>query len=269
MKKIFIAGIVFMTVPFATFAHTSATTAVSTTDTTFVKPGLLPGDLLYFLDRWAEALNMAITINSEKKARKHLEYALERVAEVDEVLKNPQARLENIEKAKVNFEERVAKVAGLIKEEKNKGADVANIARELDDKLDAGKERIRVALMEHEYASSVAEAGIRAKLTNLSVDDPQFNGLTHALESITKEKSDTTKELDDLDDDLGDEQALFEEVMGKELSEIKRKEQNENRIRENAIRDMETPEIDMDGMDIDGDDMDDPEDIIKLKEVRE
>ncbi|PJC22570.1 MAG: hypothetical protein CO060_00205, partial [Candidatus Yonathbacteria bacterium CG_4_9_14_0_2_um_filter_43_16] len=64
-------------------------------------------------------------------------------------------------------------------------------------------------------------------------------------------------------------QALFEEVMGKELSEIKRKEQNENRIRENAIRDMETPEIDMDGMDIDGDDMDDPEDIIKLKEVRE
>jgi len=57
--------------------------------------------------------------------------------------------------------------------------------------------------------------------------------------------------------------------MGKELSEIKRKEQSENRIRENAISDIETSEIDMDGMDIDGDDMDDPEDIIKLKEVRE
>ena len=269
MSKFIIAGIVFMTVPFATFAQTTATTAVSTIDTTVVKSGLLPGDFFYFLDRWTEALNMAFTINSEKKARKHLEYAKERVAEMSDVLKNPNAKLEHIEKAKANFDERVAKAATLVKGEKDKGADVAHLARELDDELDDAHEAIREMLKDHEDESSNAEAEIRAKLATLSPTDPQFNGLTQALESITKEKNDTAEELDDLDIDLDDEQALFKEVMGKELSEIKRKEQSENRIRENAIRDMETPEIDMDGMDIDGDDMDDPEDIIKLKEVRE
>lgn len=255
-----------MTVPFATFAQTSATTAVPTIDTTVVKSGLLPGDLLYFLDRWAEALNMAITINSEKKARKHLEYALERVAEVDEVLKKPTAKLEHVEKAKSNFEERVAKAASIVNEEKNKGADVAILARELDDKLDDAKETIRKALKKHEYASSVAESEIREKLATLSVEDSQFKGLTQALESITKEKSDTKKELDDLDADMDDEQEFFEEAMGKELSAQKHMEQNENRIRENAIRDMEMSEIDIDGMDIDGDDVDDLEDMIKRGE---
>ena len=213
MNKFIIAGIVLMTVPFASFAQTTATTAVSTTDTTVAKPGLLPGDLLYFLDRWTEALNLAITLNSENKARKHLEYAKERISEMGKVFENPTATLEDVAGARADFDKRVAKAASIVKEEKDKGNDVSKLARELDDELDDAQDDLEEMLKDHENESSNAEAEIRAKLATLSAEDPQFKGLTQALESITKEKRDTAEELKDLDVDLDDEQALFEEII--------------------------------------------------------
>ena len=218
-----------MSAPFATFAQTAATGTAGTVPapvaTVAVDPGLVPGDFFYFLDRWSEALNTAFTFNKEKKAKLHLEYAKERVAEMKEVLKNPNAKLEDVASAKENFDTQVADAAALVKSEKENGADVAGLARELDDELDMSRGELKDIFKEHKDNTSRAEDEIRAKLTGLAPTDPQVQGLTQALESITKEKDNAVKEGDDVDANLQDEQKTFEEVMGKEMAAQKHMEQ--------------------------------------------
>lgn len=222
MKKLLILGIVLIFAPVVSLAQTGTTTSTqatgTTTTTTVADPGLLPGDFFYFLDRWTEALNLALTFNNEKKARKHLEYAKERVAEIDKVLRNPGAKIEDVATAKDNFDAQIADAAALVKSEKDSGSNVSELARELDDELDASRDTLKDILKGHGDESSRAEAEIIAKLATLSPADPQVQGLTQALESITKEKMDTNKEENDLDAGLQDEQALFEDMMGKEMS---------------------------------------------------
>lgn len=227
MKKLLILVAVLVSLPFVSFAQTSTTTAgdTGTITITITNPGLLPGDFFYFLDRWSEALSMAVTFNSENKARKHLEYAKERIAEMDKRLKDSETKLEDVMSAREDFDKRVAKAAAIVKTEKDKGSDVKNLARELDDELDEAEDALKDMIKEHKEKSIRAEEVIRAKLAGLSPTDPQVKGLAQALESILKEKTDAIKEEDDLDDDLLDEQELFEEIMGKELSAQKHLEQ--------------------------------------------
>lgn len=231
MKKLLILGAVLMSVPFVSFAQTTSTTSVTqatgtiTVTTTITNPGLLPGDFFYFLDRWTEALNMALTFNNENKARKHLKNAKERVAEMDEVLKDPTAKLDDVKSAKDDLDVEIADATTLVKGEKDKGNDVSDLARELDDELDSVRDALKDIFKEHKNESSRAENEIRSKLAALAPGDPQIPGLTQALESIMKEKNDADKEDNDIDGDFKDEQKLFEDIMGKEMSAEKHMEQ--------------------------------------------
>lgn len=228
MKKIIIVGIMFMITPFVSFAQTVATgtdavVPTSVTTTTSVTPvadaGLAPGDFFYFMDRFSESLNVAFTFNKEKKARKHIKYAKERVAEMSEVLKKPESKLDDVADAKSDFDERIAEAATLVKSEKESGSDVADLARELDDELDASREALKDILKAHKEKSSRAEEVIQAKLGSLTDSEaPQLKGLLEALSAITKEKQETIKEENDLDTELDDEEEIFEEIMGKEIS---------------------------------------------------
>ncbi|MGB2580568.1 MAG: DUF5667 domain-containing protein [Minisyncoccia bacterium] len=234
MKKIIIVGIMFMMTPFVSFAQTAATetVAVVPTPTTatlvaqVADAGLAPGDFLYFIDRFSEALNVAFTFNKEKKARKHIEYAKERVAEMSEVLKKPESKLDDVADAKADFDKRIAEAATLVKSEKESGADVADLARELDDELDVSREALKGIFKAHKEKSSRAEEVIQAKLGRLTDSEaPQLKGLLEALSAITKEKQEATKEESDLDTELDDEREIFEEIMGKEMSAEKHFEQ--------------------------------------------
>lgn len=238
MKKILLMGAVLLAMPFAVFAQAQNTVTTSTSTTSIADPGLVPGDFFYFMDRWSEALNTAFTFNKEKKARLHLEYAKERVAEIKEVLKKPDAKLEDVASAKENFDTQVADAADLVKGEKDSGADVAVLARELDDELDISRTELKGILRGHKENSGRAEAVIRAKIdaitasgTATSTNANELKGLTQALESITKEKGDAGKEESNLDADLSDEQALFEEVMGSKMAAEKHIDQAK-RLRE-------------------------------------
>lgn len=229
MKKIFLAGVMFIVVPFVSFAQTGATGTVAVAPvanaTAIADPGLIPGDFFYFLDKWSEAFGTSFSFNKEKKARKHLEYAKERVAEMKEVLKKSEAKLDDVADIRIDFDERVAKAVNLVKSEKDKGSDVSDLARELDDELDVSRTALKNIFREHIDRSGQAESVIREKLSALPADAPQVQGLTQALESITKEKGDARKEHDDIDGDFSDEEELFEEVMGKELAAQKHIEQ--------------------------------------------
>lgn len=238
MKKLLFAGIMLALAPFVSFAQTTATgttpvpeTAVTATPAT-IAPGLVPGDFFYFFDNWGENLRLTFTFNKESKAKLHLQYAKERVAEMKDVLKKPDAKLADIEDAKKNFDAQIADAATLVKSEKDNGADVAGLARELDDELDQSRTELKDVFHGHQDNADRAEVEIRAKIDAItasgmasSTGANELQGLTQALESITKEKGDANKEENDLDTNLSDEQALFEEIMGPQMSAEKHMEQ--------------------------------------------
>ncbi len=226
MKKFLFAGVLLAVVPFISFAQTAGTPTTSTTTAVAtVDPGLVPGDLLYFLDGWGEAIRTFFTFNKEDRARLNLEYARERAAEIKKVLSDPARKLEDIAGAKENFDKHIADAAQTIKEEKDAGVDVSGLAKELDDELDASHEDIKDALVAHEGRASTAEAELRAKIDALPAGDPQIESLVRALDAITKEKEDAQGETINLEDKSLDQQAVFEDAMGPEISAKKHIEQ--------------------------------------------
>ena len=224
--------------PQLSLAQTSTQASVTANaSTTVVAPGLLPGDFFYFLDKLAESLETAFTFNKEKKARIHLEYAKERVAEMKEILKDADARIDDVIKVKADVEAEVSLAALLVSEHKKNGSDVKELAKDLDDELDDIRDDLKDIFKEHKDEYSRAEISIRAKIAALAPGDSQLKGLTQALESITKEKDHADKEEEDVDEDLMDEQEIFEEAMGKdELSKEYEEEASElrNEIKANA-----------------------------------
>lgn len=227
MKKLLIAGILLAFAPFISFAQTAATgtTTAPAAPTAAIEPGLVPGDFFYFLDNWGENLRLTFTFNKESKAKLHLQYAKERVAEMKDVLKKPDAKLEDVKSAKDNFDAQVADAATLVKSEKDSGANVADLARELSDELDQSRGDLKDIFQEHQNNAGQAEQEIRAKIdaitasgTASSTGANELQGLTQALQSIIKEKGNASKEEGSIDANLSDEEALFEEIMGPQMS---------------------------------------------------
>lgn len=231
MKKILFTGLILAAIPFVSFAQTAATGTVATTTppapttVTPATPGLLPGDFFYFLDRWGEAFNMFLTFNKESKARLNLEYAKERAAEIKEVLKDPRRKLSDVEDAKKNYDEHLAAATATVKEEKDNGKDVSELARELDDELDVSHSELKDAYKEHEDRTSQAEAELRAKIAALPAGDPQIEGLTKALEAVINEKEGAQNENSDIEKNVSEKQSTFEDAMGPRISAEKHLEQ--------------------------------------------
>lgn len=226
MNKSIFAGLLIIAVPLVTFAQTNATGTERAVGVITVKnPGLLPGDFFYFLDKLGETINLAVTFNKEKKARKHIEYAEERIAEINKVLKSENSRLEDIKDAKDDFELRIKIATDIVKSEKDGGRDVSELARELDDELESSKDDLREIFKGHKDRSSNAEERLIMQIASLSQGDPQLPGLTRALEMVSKEKDDSVKEEDDIDDDFASIEDALEEIMGKQISSKKHAEE--------------------------------------------
>lgn len=229
MKKILITGAVLMTVPFVSFAQTTtattATTATTSAATVSVDPGLVPGDFFYFLDNIGENLRLAFTFNKEKKAELHLQYANERVAEINAVLKNPNAKLADVASAKANFDKQISDATDIVKSEKQSGADVSGLALKLSEELDQSHNVLKQTLAEHQNEVSKAAAEIQSKIDAITASGTasttranELKGLTQALESITKDKMDTASEESNTDASVSEHQSALDEVMGKEVS---------------------------------------------------
>ncbi|MFZ2831551.1 MAG: DUF5667 domain-containing protein, partial [Minisyncoccia bacterium] len=84
MNKFLFASFVLVAVPFVSFAQApvptlygsatvTPTRVVTSATVTPTRPGFVPGDFFYFLDRFSESINLTLTFNKENKARKHIE----------------------------------------------------------------------------------------------------------------------------------------------------------------------------------------------------
>jgi len=81
--------------------------------------GVKPGSFFYFFDTTFENVGLFFTFNPEKKAQKALEYADERLAEIEAVAeeKNP----DGVKTAIANYESNIALATKKSKEVKDKG----------------------------------------------------------------------------------------------------------------------------------------------------
>lgn len=108
MKKFTTLSILFISVAFIAPMQASAA----------VGAGVKPGNLFYFFDTASEKINLFFTFSPEKKAQKALEYADERLVEIEAIAeeKDPDA----VKTAVANYESNITLAAEKSKEVKDK-----------------------------------------------------------------------------------------------------------------------------------------------------
>lgn len=96
--------------------------------------GLTPSNFFYFLDRFGETLQEFFTFNPEGKVRLQLQFASERMSELQIELEI-KGDGKGLETAKERLAEHIEKANIILKEETDKGNDFEEEAREFDEGL--------------------------------------------------------------------------------------------------------------------------------------
>jgi hypothetical protein len=222
MKKVFFAVSVFLFAPFLANAQLNVESASDTPVPTIIIPeaGLVPGEFLYFFDRFAEGFNFFYTFKAESKARLAIKYANERVAEINAILKEKGIDSDEVTQAKKDFDRQLSRVSSLVLEAKENGVDVSASAREFDSKFETSREMLRSVY--HDYAENLKseESLIRKDLTQVEKgeNDTEKDRLEKLLNYHVEEMNKLVDEEDELSNAFGDEKEKLEASMGEQQS---------------------------------------------------
>jgi len=223
MKKISLF-IVMFSILFATGAHSVDATEhvnssnTNTSSTAQVSAGLIPGNFFYFLDRWGEGVQEFFTFKSESKARLHLQFAEERIAEIDKVLESEDRDVEELKIAEERLQHNISRATSFLDKEKLKGNDISELAIELTDTLFEHRQEAKLVfrnaqdIIRNDIESLYDELDIavenddevlqdelldeidRIKDFQVEIDEERL----HTLESIFDEKERLYDELDEV-----------------------------------------------------------------------
>lgn len=97
--------------------------------------GLTPSNFFYFLDRWGEAIQEFFTFAPEAKAMLQLQFAGERISELQLELAAKGGDGHGLEIARQRLAEHIEKGNKILKEEEQKGHDESVAGAEFDAKL--------------------------------------------------------------------------------------------------------------------------------------
>lgn len=183
------------------------------------KAGIGPNSFFYFFDTAFENINLFFTFDSEKKARKALIYAEERLAEVEESASENKPKA--IEKAMKGYESRISFATEKSKEleDKTKAEELLNKISESTDKHQA----VLVVVLEN-----VSEEAKEAILKAIEVSK---RGQEKALKEVLALK----EEVIELKEEI---QELKEEVKGGANEEIDNKQTDEIEELKKQIQDL-------------------------------
>ncbi len=143
-------------------------------------PGIKPGSFFYFFDITFEKIGLFFTFSPEKKVRKALEYANERLAEAEAVAKNNDAD---------------ATKTAITKYESN----IAFAAEKSKDVLEKGKAQVLLASIADNISKNQK---ILADLLNKAPDGAE-EVVTKAIEVSKKEQEEITKQIAELKGEVG------------------------------------------------------------------
>lgn len=183
MKKIIILSILFISLAFTAPMQASAAT----------NAGVKPGSFFYFLDTTFENVGLFFTFNPEKKVQKALEYADERLAEIEVVAeeKNPDA----VKTAIANYESNIALATEKSKEVKDKGR----------------AETLFTSIADNSSRNQEVLAAVLIK-----VPEEAREAITQAIEASRKGQEEATKQIAELKGEV--------EKLRQEITELKSKD---------------------------------------------
>lgn len=128
------------------------------------KAGITPDSIFYFLDRLGESLQEFFTFSPEGKARLQITFAAERIAEIKIVLETKGVEAKGLDVAQSQLQAHLARAASIVENQKAKGEDVSNLARELEENFEEPKSALIQTFKEQERALETKEDELKAQL---------------------------------------------------------------------------------------------------------
>ncbi len=161
--------------------------------------GVKPGSFWYFFDTASEKIALFFTFNPENKAKKALEYADERLAEIEAIAdeKNPGA----VKVAITNYEDNVALATEKSREVKDKGQ-AENLLTAIEEKASKNQEVLSAVL--------------------IKVPEEAKAAIAQAIEASKKGQEEAAKQIADLKGEV--------EKLKQEVAELKAKDEERKKI---------------------------------------
>jgi len=210
--------------------------------------GITPSSPFYFLNRAGEALQEFFTFNPEAKARLQLQFAAERISEIKEMLSEKGVTAPGIDVAKARLTENLSMASKAVEATKNSGKDIAELAKEVSDKISSQKLVLKSIFEEKDKDLIEQEKALMEQIKSIKKDEEIPSELSKNLSAIAEERSilkkqkEETSEFFDVDEEK-EELELKEEIELKEEEESKEiNEQLEELNRENEKQQQELDE---------------------------
>ncbi|MBI2045868.1 MAG: hypothetical protein HYT28_00350 [Parcubacteria group bacterium] len=216
-KSLTILSILFISIAFIVPAPVSAATSA----------GVKPGSFFYLFDTTFEKIGLFFTFNPEQKAKKALEYANERLAEIESVAedKNPDA----VKIALASYEENVALAIEKSKDVKDK-IQAENLFTSIEDTTAKNHEALSAVLIKvPEEAKAAIEKAIEASKKGQEEAAKQMTELKKEVLGLKQQLEDLKAELKDKEatpqvgEDKKDEQIKTINKLKDEIENLKQK----------------------------------------------
>ncbi len=189
--------------------------------------GITPASPFYFLDRLGEALQEFFAFNPEDKARLQVTFAAERVSEIKVILETKGVEAKGLEVAQSRLQAHLANAAIIVTEQKSKGKDVSNLAKELDDGLETPKSALTNSFKAQKRVLEAREDELKTRLkaAHRAGDTVKAEALAQELGQVKAQLELLELREEDIEDELEAEEERIEE-------ELEAQEKAEKAIRE-------------------------------------
>ncbi|MEK7121638.1 MAG: DUF5667 domain-containing protein [Patescibacteria group bacterium] len=203
--KIKTAIVSLLFVPFLVFAQNGALPGA----------GLTPESPFYFIDKLGEALREFFTFSPEGKAHLQIAFAAERVAEIKIVLETKGVDAKGLEVAEARLRKHLGDAAEIVIKQKNKGKDVSQLAKELNDNFEESKSALSDSFKAEKKALEAKEDDLKnqIKAARRVGDNAKVEALAQELGQVKAQLELLELKEEELEDDLDKEEEKLEDEM--------------------------------------------------------
>lgn len=188
--------------------------------------GLTPESPFYFFDQWAERLREFFAFTPEAKAKLQIEFAGERIAEIQAMVDEKGEHTKGIDKAKALLLANVARAAEIVGQEKASGKDAAGFAKAMNDQLNAQEQLLAQTFLDAR-AKLVAE---HLAMRTEELEDAKAAGDTANVTALEHELNDIQNQADGLQNEKDDIKTSFRAEKKKIEEHMTQDDQDENAI---------------------------------------
>ncbi|MCP6719046.1 MAG: DUF5667 domain-containing protein, partial [Patescibacteria group bacterium] len=182
--------------------------------------GITPDNPFYFLDQLGEFIQEFLTFSPEGKARLQITFAAERIAEIKVVLESKGVEAKGLNVAQSRLQAHLAKAATIVFDQKAKGKDVKNLAKELDDNFDGPKSALAKIFDDQERVLEAREDELKTQLraAHRAGDITKEEAIALELGQVKAQLELLDLKEEDIEEQLEAEEERIEQEMGDQHS---------------------------------------------------